>query len=56
MSRLKEAEKDMVQLQNKSKKEKLVSLGRGRLSKRVSEIAVNTSQSTFGNPQTSGNF
>ena len=51
---LKDAEKDLSKLQAKNKKEKLVSLGRDKLGKRMSETAVNTSQSTFVPPQNNG--
>ncbi|XP_063693337.1 kinesin-like protein KIF3A isoform X2 [Bolinopsis microptera] len=48
--RLKDAEKDLSKLQAKNKKEKLVSLGRDKMGKRMSETAVNTSQSSFVPP------
>ena len=41
--RLKEAEKDLSKLQSKSKKERLVSLGRDKIGRKTSESGVNTS-------------
>jgi len=51
---LKDAEKDLSKLQAKNKKEKFVSLGRDKMGKRMSETAVNTTQSSFIPPHNNG--